>query len=89
MLLLILFTKELVKILSNRFAEWIRRNRFAVYIYGIYLCQKEKEITVVRKARMYVVKNGTVLVSGMVVKTNGESTSVYRIDEPAKSVSTN
>ena len=38
---------------------------------------------------MYVVKGGTVLASDMVIGTNEESTSVYRINDVEKSVSTN
>lgn len=38
---------------------------------------------------MYVVKGGTVLVSDMVIGKNEETTSVYRIDDTRKSVSTN
>ncbi len=53
------------------------------------LDKNSKVVAVGKDGSMYVVKNGAVLVSDMIVKTNGEDTSVYRIDEPAKSVSTN
>lgn len=38
---------------------------------------------------MYVVRGGTILASNMIVGNNDDTVSVYRIDEPAKSVSTN
>lgn len=48
-----------------------------------------KVVAVGEDGSMYVVKSGTVLVSDMVVGTNDESISVYRINDPEKSVSTN
>lgn len=37
----------------------------------------------------YSVKSGVLLTSGMVISSNEEAYSIYRIDEPAKSVSSN
>ncbi len=52
--------------------------------------EKDSEvISIGSDGSMYVVKGGTVLASDMVIGTNEETTSVYRINDVEKSVSTN
>ena len=48
-----------------------------------------KVIAVGSDGSMYIVTEGTILVSDMVIKNTQETTSVYRVNEPAKFVSTN
>ena len=52
--------------------------------------EKDSQVISIGSAgSMYVVKGGTVLASDMIIGTNEETTSVYRIDDARKSSSTN
>lgn len=46
-------------------------------------------VAIAKDGSMYLVKGGAVLVSDMVVTTNGVDTTVYRVNEPLKLVSSN
>lgn len=51
------------------------------------LDKNSKVVAIGDDGSMYVVRGGTVLASDMVVGTNEDTTSVYRINDPEKSVS--
>lgn len=78
----------LIKVMENKPVP----SKNKVIVTDRFVGELEKDSVVVAvssNGEAYTVRSGTLLTDGMVIKSSPEEYSVYRIDSPTKSVSTN